>query len=196
MIQDNKFIVFLTKTLNITTDLANKIVSQYDFIELKKGDFFLKLGNICEKRLFIHSGFLRSYIIDYKEQEITTGFYSENQIVSEPMSFFNKTKSKESIQAITDCKGWAISFEKMNMLFHNHPEFREFGRILLLRDYVELKQFFISTITETAENRYLSLLKQHPDLIKNVPLKYIASYLGVTDTSLSRIRKLTAKKEL
>ena len=58
----------------------------------------------------------------------------------------------------------------------------------------ELKERMLLLQTETAENRYLLLLKQHPDLIQNVPLKYIASYLGITDTSLSRIRKLTIKK--
>ncbi|MFN3445941.1 MAG: Crp/Fnr family transcriptional regulator, partial [Bacteroidia bacterium] len=101
-------------------------------------------------------------------------------------------ESKESIEAITPCVVWSISFEELNKLFHGIPEFREFGRSLLVRGFAELKLRMQSVITETAEVRYLKLIESSSDIIKYAPLKYIASYLGVTDSSLSRIRKDTA----
>ena len=74
------------------------------------------------------------------------------------------------------------------------PEFREFGRTILVNAYAQLKQRMLAMIQETAEQRYASLLQSSPDIFQFVPLKNIATYLGITDTSLSRIRKEFAKK--
>jgi len=73
--------------------------------------------------------------------------------------------------------------------FHNSPEFREFGRILVLFHYDLLQKRMLGMIKDTAENRYIKLCSKHPDVFQNVSLKVIASYLGITDTSLSRLRK-------
>jgi CRP-like cAMP-binding protein len=78
--------------------------------------------------------------------------------------------------------------------FHNIPEFREFGRMMLVTNYSILNDRMIGMIKDTAETRYLNLLKQHVDIYQHVPLKIIASYLGITDSSLSRIRKELSKK--
>lgn len=82
----------------------------------------------------------------------------------------------------------------METYFKGNQGFREFGRRLLVKSMAELKERMLLLQTETAENRYLLLINQHPELIQNVPLKQIASYLGITDTSLSRIRKITGKR--
>ncbi|MEO6631596.1 MAG: Crp/Fnr family transcriptional regulator, partial [Mucilaginibacter sp.] len=116
------------------------------------------------------------------------------QIVFEVSSFFNRTRSKENIQALTDCEGWFISFEQLNNLFHDLPEFREFGRGVLVKAFAALKNRTLMMITETAEERYAFLLKTNPEIFQHAPLKNIASYLGITDTSLSRIRKEFSKK--
>jgi len=89
-----------------------------------------------------------------------------------------------------------VNNQKMEMYFQTNQGYREFGRRLLVKSIAELKERMLLLQTETAENRYLLLLKQHPNLIQNVPLKQIASYLGITDTSLSRIRKLTINKNI
>jgi hypothetical protein len=80
------------------------------------------------------------------------------------------------------------------MLFHSVPEFRDFGRSILVKGFASLKTRMLSMITETAEERYASLLQNNPDVFQYAPLKQIASYLGITDTSLSRIRKDMMKK--
>jgi CRP-like cAMP-binding protein len=80
------------------------------------------------------------------------------------------------------------------MLFHSLPEFRDFGRSILVKGFAALKSRVLSMITETAEERYAQLLKNNPEIFQHAPLKIIASYLGVTDTSLSRIRKEFSKK--
>src|SRR5437588_3335041 len=104
---------------------------------------------------------------------------------SDFLSFFKRTPSKEYIQALTDCETWYITYQDMQENFHNIPEFREYGRQNIINNYSLLKQRMVSMLQETAEQRYANLVNSNPEILQNAPLKYIASYLGITDTSLS-----------
>jgi len=137
---------------------------------------------------------MRAFTFDPEGNEVTTAFYTANQVVFEVSSFFNRTTSKENIQALTDCKGWMINYDQLNMLFHSIPEFREFGRFVLVKGITTLKQRMLTMINETAEERYDELIKTNPAIFQYAPLKNIASYLGITDSSLSRIRSAYTKK--
>jgi CRP-like cAMP-binding protein len=194
MIDENTFVKYINEQLGLPIPLAENIVSYFDYKIIPKNTLTLKAGEICENYMFIHKGIMRSYIIDSEGAEITTNFYTKNQVAIEQASFFNRSVSCENMQTLTDCAVWFVDFQKMNQHFNYYPEHREFGRRLLVRTMVELKERMILLQTETAENRYLLLLKQNPEILKYVPLKQIASYLGVTDTSLSRIRKNSTKK--
>jgi CRP-like cAMP-binding protein len=110
-------------------------------------------------------------------------------MVFEVASFFQRQPSQETFEAITNCTGWVLAYEKLNALFHALPEFREFGRAMLVKGFIGFKIRTISLINKTAEERYELLLNSKPEIFQHAPLKYIASYLGITDTSLSRIRK-------
>ena len=168
---------------------AAEIADYFEEKEIEKNALFLKEGQISNEYLLLENGFMRAYSFDLNGIEVTTAFYSGNQPVFEVASFFNRIPSKENIEALTYCSGWVISYEKLNSIFHAIPEFREFGRSVLVRGFSSLKLRMLSMITETAEERYTALLKTNPEIFQNAPLKYIASYLGITDTSLSRIRK-------
>ena len=137
---------------------------------------------------------MRAFACDTDGNDITTNFYSSNQVVFEVSSFFTRTISKENVQATVDCSGWYITYEQLNDLFHSLPEFREFGRAVLVKGFSSLKARMLSMITETAEQRYDMLLQNNPEIFQHAALKHIASYLGITDTSLSRIRKEFSKK--
>ncbi|HWZ36515.1 MAG TPA: hypothetical protein VNW51_10165, partial [Mucilaginibacter sp.] len=89
---------------------------------------------------------------------------------------------------------WYITYEDMQASFHTIPEFREYGRLNIVNQYALLKARMLSNLQEPAEKRYADLINAHPEILQQVPLKYIASYLGIADTSLSRIRKETLKK--
>ena len=89
---------------------------------------------------------------------------------------------------------WTASYEDVQANFHNIIEFREFGRMMLVMNYSNLYERMLGMIKDTAETRYLKLMKKHTDIFQNVPLKIIASYLWVTDSSLSRIRKEISQK--
>jgi CRP-like cAMP-binding protein len=189
-----KLIQFLKSTDLVTPVKAEEIADHFVNRKIYKNQFHLEEGQISQEYFFMEHGFLRAFAHDTHGNDVTTNFYSDNQVIFEVSSFFNRTPSKENIQALTDCEGWYITYQQLNMLFHALPEFREFGRAILVKGFTSLKIRMLSMITETAEERYAQLLKTNPEIFVHSPLKYIASYLGITDTSLSRIRKEFSKK--
>lgn len=170
------------------TDLQ-LITARHHREEVEKGNTILKKGRIADEYYLLESGLIRSYVHDYEENEITTDFFVENEIIIVPTSLFQRIPSQETIVAVTDSTMWKISFNDFQELFHSIPGFTEWGRLWFTHQLFATKQRSLEMITETATNRYLKLMQEKPQIMQHVPLKQIASYLGITDTSLSRIRK-------
>ncbi|MFK7813989.1 MAG: Crp/Fnr family transcriptional regulator, partial [Maribacter sp.] len=164
------------------------ILEQFEEVNFNKNDYLIEKDKAANFYYFVESGFLRSFTIDLDGNDITTKFFSENDILIDWYSYFLKKPCKESIQAITAGKCWKISFSNFMKLFHIEA-FREVGRTRLINNYFELKNHSVSVIADHAKERYLNLIEEKPAIVQNVPLKHIATFLGVTDTSLSRIRK-------
>lgn len=177
-----------------SAEQVKEIAQQFSAKTIDKNDLLLREGQVANEYFFLEEGFMRAFVYDVDGKDVTTGFYAPGNIVVEVSSFFNRIPARENIQALNNCKGWYITYEQLNHLFHAFPEFREFGRSVLVKLLTMLKSRTLSMITETAEQRYEHLLKSNPAVFQNAPLKHIASYLGITDTSLSRIRKEYAKK--
>lgn len=180
---------FIQKILPMPADKAEQISTYFTPKQYFKNDFLLKEGNICTESHFIELGFLRSYVVDIDGNEVTTDFYGSNIFANDFLSFFKRIPSNENIQVLADCTTWMINYEDLQVCFHTIPEFREFGRMMLINNYSRLKERMLGMIQLTAEQRYERLVSSHTEIFQNAPLKYIASYLGITDTSLSRIRK-------
>lgn len=188
----------LTRFLKTNSKLNDaelaEVTAYFTQRNLRKNDFLLREGKVSNEYIFLQSGFMRTFATDLDGNDITTGFFSDHQIVMEVASFFLRIPTSENIQAITDCKCWSINFYNFQTLFHTIPAFREFGRSRLVNGYVSLKQRTLSMITETAEKRYEHLVKTRPEILQTVSPKYIASYLGITDSSLGQIRKEITEK--
>jgi CRP-like cAMP-binding protein len=193
MNKDN-LIQFVQNLLPMSPAKAEQVVMMFNAKTIARNEFLLKEGTVCNESHFIDKGIMRSYTYDVEGNEVTTAFYSKNMFTSDLLSFFKRTPSKEYIQAITDCETWYTTYEDMQTSFHTLSEYREFGRLNIINQYGVLKQRMLSNLQETAEQRYKDLINSSPEILQNVPLKYIASYLGITDTSLSRIRKEYIKK--
>ncbi len=189
-----QLIHFLKSTALIGTGQAEEIAADFTARTVAKNDFLLQAGKVSDDYFFLDRGFLRAFAYDTNGNDVTTGFYTSGQVVFEVSSFFQRSPSLEHIQALTDCTGWCLSYQQMNALFHARNEFREFGRLVLVRGFAALKSRMLATITEPAAVRYERLLRANPEIFQHVPLKHVASYLGITDTSLSRIRKGQPKK--
>lgn len=185
----DKLIQFIEMVIPMPRPRVEEIASSFKNIEIAKGEYFISYDKINNKYLFLENGFIRAFTFDLEGNEVTTEFYSESQMVFEVASFFQGTTSKENFQALQDCSGWYITYDQLQILFHTIPEFREFGRMILVKCYISFKQRTLSLINETAEQRLENLIRVRPEIFQKAPLKNIASYLGITDTSLSRIRR-------
>lgn len=190
----DKLIQFVQDLLPMNPARAEQLTEKFRAKKIAKNEFLLKEGAVCNASHFIEKGIIRSYAYDLKGNEVTTAFYSENTFASDLLSFFKRTAAKEYMQALTACETWYITYDDMQTSFHTIPEFREFGRLNIVNNYGVLKERMLSNLQEPAEQRYSDLINSNPEILQNVPLKYIASYLGIADTSLSRIRKESLKK--
>jgi len=189
-----QLIRYVQQVLPLSPERAATLVARFRPVSFEKNSYLLQAGQVCNAYYFIETGILRAYAYDLEGNEVTTTFFSENSFASDLLSFFQREPSREYIQALSDCRTWALSYDAMQENFHSLPEFREFGRLKIVASYGQLKTRMLSMLQESAEERYAGLLKSSPELFRHVLLKYIASYLGVTDSTLSRLRKASVKK--
>jgi len=187
------FIRANTPNIMVSNQALEKIAEHFEERAFAKNEFLLK-GGMNSGYFYLAEGFMRAFTHDTRGDEVTTYFYPKDRVVFEITSFFLHSPSTEYIQAITDCQGYLASFDSINLLFHTVPEFREFARMMLVKEFVAYKQRTLAMINKSAEERYSALLNNNKEIFKYAQLKHIASYLGVTDTSLSRIRNEFSKK--
>ena len=173
----------------------NRIFDAHEKVAISKGDFILHEGKIANEYFVLEKGLMRSFVFDIEMNDITTDFFAEDEIIIEVSSLFQRITSQENIQALTDCVLWKIDFVVFQELFHSIESFREWGRAWMSYQLFKTKQRSIEMITKSATERYINLLKEKPQIIQQAPLKQIATYLGITDTSLSRIRKEISGKQ-
>lgn len=178
----------------LTAEDLEKIFGAHKKITFNKGDFLLKKGEVANAYFCLENGLIRSYVYDYNGNDITTGFIGENEIAIDVVSLFHRIPTVEYFQALTDCECYAIDLETFQVLYHSIKGLNEWGRAWMSESLFQLKQRTISMITDSASARYVKLQSDHPQILQQSPLKFIASYLGITDTSLSRIRKELVKE--
>ena len=174
------------------TEDYNLIARAHHIIKKQKGDILLEKGKIEDEYYIIISGLVRTYVYDYDGNEITTDFKGNHEVVIDVASIFPRVPSQEFIQCLTDCTLYRINYEDFQELFHHIPAMREWGRAWMSYELYLSKKRATEIITDSAAKRYLQLIQEKPHIIQQAPLKYIATYLGITDTSLSRIRKEVA----
>jgi len=185
---------YILRNLSFPERTLDEVVEYFEELTIAKNDFFLREGKINDRYFFLQSGFMRAFTFDSDGNEITTNFYRKDSVVFEVSSFYLKTKSTENIQAVTDCIGYSIDYDQLNMLMHAVPEFRAYGVAMLAKEYVLFKKRALELINLSGEARYENLITSDKEIFQHAQLKQIASYLNVTDTSLSRIRREFSKK--
>ncbi len=189
-----KFIKANIPHISIDEAAVVNIAENFEALSFEKGEYLLKQGKVSGY-FYLAKGYMRAYTYSDVGDEVTTYFYPQNRVIFEAASFFQGAKSNENIQAISACGGYYTTFEKLNAMFHSIPEFREFGRAVLVKEFVEYKQRTLAMINKSAEERYADLIQNSPDIFQYAHLRHIASFLGITDTSLSRIRRGYFKKQ-
>ncbi|SKB45290.1 Crp/Fnr family transcriptional regulator [Daejeonella lutea] len=161
----------------------------------KKKTRLLEQGEICKFEAYIVKGCVKKYYIDPEGEEVILQFALEDWWISDIGSFSEQKPSNLFIETIEDTEVLMIDFESKQSLFSEIPSLERVFRIMMQRAYSVLESRFYATITHSAEDRYLDFLKKYPSIPQRVPQLQIASYLGITPESLSRIKSKILKKD-
>ena len=153
----------------------------------------LEPDETCKYIYFVIKGGLRSYYVDAKGIEHIYQIRLDNSWISDLESFFSQRPSKYYLETLEDSQLLRISYERLEQLYEELPQIERYFRILFQKAYINALERLNATMWESAVDRYNDMLKEHGDIFQRVPLVYIASYLGITPESLSRIRKKSAK---
>ena len=162
-------------------------------MEIPAKTILLNEGEVSRYGYFIKKGCLRLWF-NNKGKDVTFQFFFENEGVSSIESFRTGEPSLFSIESIEPSTILKISKKNFELIFMENPEYREFINETIFRRLNFYSKLFMSYIKNTPEERYKELLKTNPHIIRRIPQHYIASYLGITSVSLSRIRKRMQKK--
>lgn len=166
-----------------------QVVQLFTIRKLNKGDYFVRELERCNEVAFISSGICRSYYITPNGDDITYCFRFPNDLMASYSSFITGSPSVETIQAIVPTELYVIQKNKLDELVLEKPIWTLFLKIIAEQQYLELEKRVFQLQKETATQRYAALLKNQPQFILEIPLHYLASYLGITQRHLSRIRK-------
>lgn len=156
---------------------------------LQKGDFFVKQGKVCRHIAFIVKGTLRNFYINAKAEETTSCFCTENGFTTAYKSFISQQPSMLSIQAIEETTLLIIDHDNLQKLYNSNPIWLTIGRSVVEQEYIVMEKYASVLNNETAKEKYLRLLEEQPSVIQKASVEDIASYLGITRRTLSRIRQ-------
>lgn len=171
----------------ISTGLKLYLSSILQEQSLKKKSYLLKAGHISRRVCYVSSGLLRCYYT-VDNSDISSWFMKEGDVIFSVESFLTQRPSYESIQALEDTIIYYISYDELQHIYKTYPEFNFIGRVLTEKYYVLSEQRVQSMRMLRSMERYDHLLEHNPDLIRRVPAKYLASYLGLTEVTLSKIK--------
>lgn len=191
MHNSNAFINYLFQYIGDISNfetISDEIISHFKILELNKNDFFVKENEICNYFCFIESGILQHTILVFDEEK-TTYLALKNSVTTSLNSFLHQVPSRKSIKALTNSKLWVINLETFKYLSDNNKLFHHFYHRIIEKQICLIDDYRIDLLTLTPEERYKKLLLSEPHLLQEVPLHYLASFLGISNRHMSRIRK-------
>jgi CRP-like cAMP-binding protein len=163
--------------------------------KLRKKQYLLQDGDVSRYTAFVEKGILRMFTVDEKGNEPILQFSPEGWWVADLYSFLTDEPSIYNIEALEDCELLLITKESWNILLEKVPAFERYFRILIQNSLIATQRRLMSSISETAEEKYLKLIDNFPGCIQRVPQHMIASYLGITRETLSRVRSQMATRK-
>lgn len=171
----------------LSKEAEASIINISQLVTLKKNTDLQPIGHTCKTIYFINHGVARIYYLK-DGADITESFSFEGQIIARVESLFTGKPSRKAIQVIEDSELVAINASQLFKLYDQFPEIERLFRLIFESAYVDTVNRIEGIQFNAAEERYNALIKEAPNVLKRVPLKYVASYLGITQVSLSRIR--------
>lgn len=186
--------IYLTSNLDVDENEILSIIENCDIKSFKKGQFLLRKNEHCKHTFFVENGLLRQFSIDEKGKEHILSFAPENWFVTDRESSYFNQPSAYYIQALEDSSVVMLNEDFIHLLSERFPTFIDFNNRLLHNHIRHLQNRINLLLSAAAEDRYLQFIKMYPDILLRVPQTMVASYLGITPESLSRVRRELAQK--
>lgn len=177
----------------LTDEKFSLILEKSTLIRLQRKEVICRQGDICNVKIFVSKGLLRNYSTSEDGSEHILQFVNEMSWTTDPESFYNNAPSKLTIEALEASEIFAFNLHDFNQLRDEIPTLSIFIEELLTKKSMEINNRLLVNISSTPEDKYLHFIKNHPDLLSKVPLHMIASYLGMSRETLSRVRRQILK---
>ena len=185
----------ISRFITLASEEKEYFTSLLKVKKLKKKQYLLQEGDIARHEYFVNKGCLRTYTIDEKGQEHVIQFAIEDWWIGDMYSFLTQTPAKYTIDALEDSEVFCLEKNALEELYVKIPKFEKFFRHLLQNAFISLQERVIGNLSQPADERYCTFITKYSDMEKRLPLKQIASYLGITPESLSRIRSQYIKTQ-
>lgn len=176
------------KANDSSDDEISHFFSKLVQVDFKKNDIILKAGQTENYLSFVEHGLLRFYV-EKEDREITFDFAFAGNFTSGYSSFLTRDPSPFFIQALTDTSLWRIAYEDLQGIYKDSEKAQMIGRLAAEQLFIRKAKRELSFLIQSAAERYMHLLQEQPEMVQEIPLKYLASYIGITPQALSRIRK-------
>lgn len=189
---NDTFLDYLCQFIDMNEKSMSELIlnarEKFQVLNLKKNEFLVKENEVCQHFCFVESGILQ-HSIEVLDEEKTTYLALRNSVTSSLSSFLFGKPSRKSIKAIADCKLWIVDLKTFKDLIENNNAFHQFYYNVIEKQICLIDDYRIDLLTLTPEERYKKLLATEPKLLQEVPLHYLASFLGISSRHMSRIRK-------
>lgn len=183
------FFAHIAEKVKLSEAEQHDVKSFFSPKKLRKKQYLLQEGNVCQYMAFVENGLLRSYNVDEKGLEHMIQFAWEGWWITDTYSFLSGTSAAFNIDAIEDAELLLITLPHFEDMMLKVPAMERYFRILFQKNIISKERRLMNTITYSSEEKYIKLTENNPELIQRIPQNLIASYLGITPETLSRLRK-------
>lgn len=183
------FFIHVAEKVSLTPAEQETVKTFFAPKKLRRRQYLLQEGDVCKYMAFVEAGLLRSYNVDDKGVEHMLHFAPEGWWVSDTYSFLSGEPSQFNIDALEDAELLLLTLPHFEDMMLQVPKMERYFRILFQKNIISKERRLLHSITYTAEEKYRRLTEENPELVQRIPQNLVASYLGITPETLSRIRK-------
>lgn len=195
LIMHERLIESVKSKVRLTDEELGQLKSFFIPKKIRKRQYTLNAGDVCQYITFVEKGLLRSFSVDDGGQEHVVQFAVEGWWITDMGSFLSGEEAMYNIEALEDSEVLNMTKQAMDEMMDQHPRMERYFRLLMQNNIVALQRRAVAYMSLSAEEKYLKVMEVYPDIINRAPQQHIASYLGITPETLSRIRKQVSQRK-